>query len=82
MIVLNVQQLESLLSEFVAYDNRDRPHRSLPLRTPEVTERAKPGALRYRAILRRSPLRLRMGGLTAATFAAQCCPEGPIDRRV
>lgn len=51
MIVLNQQQLQSRLSEFVAYYNRDRPHRSLALRTPEVTERATSGALRCRAIL-------------------------------
>jgi len=37
LIVLNEQQLRSVLSEFVAYYNRDRPHRSLALRTPEVT---------------------------------------------
>src|SRR6266851_4147529 len=51
LIVLNEQQLRSVLSEFVAYYNRDRPHRSLPLRTPEVTGRRQAGRLVCRPIL-------------------------------
>jgi len=51
LIVLNEQQLRSVLSEFVAYYNRDRPHRSLALRTPEVTGRPQAGKLVCRPIL-------------------------------
>jgi len=51
MIVLNEQQLQSLLREFVAYYNRDRPHRSLALRTPEVRDRRQFGKLACRPIL-------------------------------
>jgi hypothetical protein len=45
LIVLHEQQVRSVLSEFVAYYNRDRPHRSLALRTPEVTRRRQAGRL-------------------------------------
>ena len=51
LIVLDEQQLRSLPSEFVAYYNRDRPHRSLALRTPEVRDHRKSGHLVCRAIL-------------------------------
>ncbi len=51
LIVLNQDQLLTILSEFVAYYNRDRPHRSLGLRTPEVRDRPKSGVLRSRPIL-------------------------------
>ncbi len=51
LIVLNEGQLLTILSEFVAYYNRDRPHRSLGLRTPEVRDRCKSGVLRCRPIL-------------------------------
>ena len=51
LIVLNEPQLRSVLSEFVAYYNRDRPHRSLALRTPEVTGRRQAGRLVCRPIL-------------------------------
>ncbi len=51
LIVLNEQLLRSLLREFVAYYNRDRPHRSLALRTPEVRELRLAGKLVCRPIL-------------------------------
>jgi transposase InsO family protein len=51
LIVLNEQQLRSRLSEFIAYYNRDRPHRSLALRTPDVTDRRQTGKLVCRPIL-------------------------------
>ncbi len=51
MIVLNEDQLKATLREFVAYYNRDRPHRSLRLETPEVSERRKVGMLCCRPIL-------------------------------
>lgn len=43
IIVLNEHQLARILSEFVTYYDRDRPHRSLGLRTPEVRDRRKSG---------------------------------------
>ncbi len=51
LIVLNEPQLRSLLREFIAYYNRDRPHRSLALRTPEVMDRRQAGKLVCRSIL-------------------------------
>ncbi len=51
LIILNEEHLYAILKEFVAYYNRDRPHRSLRLETPEVRERPKGGALRCRPIL-------------------------------
>jgi transposase InsO family protein len=51
LIVLNEQQLRSLLSEFVPYYNRDRPHRSLALKTPEVRDRRQAGKLVCRPVL-------------------------------
>jgi putative transposase len=51
LIVLNQDQLLTILREFVAYYNRDRPHRSLGLGTPEVRDRRKSGVLRCHSIL-------------------------------
>ncbi len=51
LIVLNERQLRSLLREFVAYYNGDRPHRSLALEAPEVRDRRQPGKLVCRPIL-------------------------------
>jgi transposase InsO family protein len=45
------RQLQAILTEFVAYYDRDRPHRSLVLRTPDFTARAQAGALGGRPIL-------------------------------
>jgi integrase-like protein len=45
------QHLQSLLKEFVAYYNRDRPHRSLALRTPKVKDGPQTGKLVCRPIL-------------------------------
>jgi putative transposase len=51
LIVLSEQQLRLLLRQFVAYYNRDRPHRSLALKTPEVMDRRQSGKLVCRSIL-------------------------------
>ena len=51
LIVLGEPQLRSLLSEFVAYYNRERPHRSLALKTPKVRDRRQAGKLVCRPIL-------------------------------
>ena len=51
MIVLNEQQLRSVLTEFVAYYNRERPHRTLGLQTPENRSRMAIGPIRSRPVL-------------------------------
>jgi transposase InsO family protein len=51
LIVLNEHQLLRVLSEFVAYYNRDRPYRSLGLSTPEARDRPKSGVLQCHPIL-------------------------------
>ncbi len=51
LIVLNERQLQAMLAEFVVYYNRDRPHRSLGLTTPDLWDRSKSGTLRCRPIL-------------------------------
>jgi transposase InsO family protein len=51
VIVLNERHLLTLLTEFLRYYNRDRPHRALDLQTP-VSSRPKPhGVVVSRAIL-------------------------------
>ncbi len=45
------RHLQAILNEFVAYYDRDRPHRSLALRTPDFTARAQAGACDCRPIL-------------------------------
>jgi len=51
LIVLNENHLQAILAEFVAYYNRDRPHRSLRLQTPELRERVMGRTLGCRPIL-------------------------------
>jgi transposase InsO family protein len=51
VIVLDQQHLASVLSEFVAYYNRERPHRSLGLQTPEWRLRPVAGPIRSRPVL-------------------------------
>ena len=51
MIVLDEQQLRLVLAEFVRYYNRDRPHRTLRLQTPEVKLRPLTGPIRSRPVL-------------------------------
>ena len=51
LIVLNEQHLRSVLSEFVRYYNRNRPHRSLGLQTPEARLRPVTGPIRSRPVL-------------------------------
>src|SRR5262249_5371141 len=52
LIVLNEQHLRSVLTEFVRYDNRDRPHRTRGLRTPEPRLRPTTGPIRSRRVLK------------------------------
>ena len=51
LIVLDEQHLSSVLGEFVAYYNRERPHRTLGLQTPERRARPTTGPIRSRPVL-------------------------------
>jgi putative transposase len=51
IIVLDEQHLTSVLTEFVRYYNRDRPHRTLGLQTPEASSRPVTGPIRSRPVL-------------------------------
>ncbi len=51
LIILNENHLRAILGEFVAYYNRDRPHRSLRLQTPELKPRVMGRRLGCRSIL-------------------------------
>ena len=51
LIILNEQHLRSVLAEFVAYYNRERPHRTLGLQTPENQSRMAIGPIRSRPVL-------------------------------
>jgi transposase InsO family protein len=51
LIVLNEQHLSSMLTEFVRYYNRDRPHCTLRLQTPEPRLRPTTGPIRSRPVL-------------------------------
>jgi transposase InsO family protein len=50
-IILDEHHLSSSLSEFVAYYNPDRPHRTLRLQMPEPRPRPTTGRIRSRAVL-------------------------------
>jgi len=51
IIVLNEQHLLTLLTEFLRYYNRDRPHRTLDLQTPVPSPSKSHGVIVTRAIL-------------------------------
>lgn len=51
IIVFNEEHLLSILREFVTYYNRDRPHRTLGLQTPELRPRPTTGPIRSRPVL-------------------------------
>jgi len=51
MIVLDEHHLLSVLREFVAYYNSDRPHRTLGLQTPELRPRRTTGPIGSRPVL-------------------------------
>jgi transposase InsO family protein len=50
-IVLDEQHLRSVLAEYVVYYNRERPHRTLGLQTPEHRPRPTTGRIRSRPVL-------------------------------
>jgi hypothetical protein len=49
--VLNERHLRTILGEFVAYYNAERPHRALGLEPPVPTIRADSGPVRSRSVL-------------------------------
>jgi transposase InsO family protein len=51
LIVLDEQQLGSVLADFVHYYNEQRPHRTLGLQTPELRPRPTAGPIRSRPVL-------------------------------
>jgi len=51
IIVLNEQHLLTLLTEFVRYYNRDRPHRTMDLQMPVPTPPKSHGVIVIRAML-------------------------------
>jgi hypothetical protein len=51
LIVLDEHHLSLVLREFVGYHNRERPHRTLGLQTPETTLRPATGPFRSHPIL-------------------------------
>ena len=51
VIVLDEQQLASVLAEFVRYYNAERPHRTLGLQTPEPSVGPTTGPIRSRLVL-------------------------------
>ncbi len=51
IIVFDESHLQSVLGEFVAYYNRDRPHRTLGLQTPEPQPFPVAGPIRSRPVL-------------------------------
>jgi transposase InsO family protein len=51
LIILHEQHLRSVLTEFVEYCNRERPHRTLHLETPVQVHRPGEGPVRSRPVL-------------------------------
>jgi transposase InsO family protein len=51
LVVLNEQHLRSVLAEFEAYYNRDRPHRTLRLEPPRAASRSPTGPIEIRRVL-------------------------------
>jgi transposase InsO family protein len=51
LIIVSEAHLRAVLSEFACYYNRDRPHRSLHLETPQPLPRARAGPIRVHAVL-------------------------------
>ncbi|MDQ6674124.1 MAG: transposase [Chloroflexota bacterium] len=51
LIILDEQHLLSVVREFVAYYNQDRPHRTLGLQTPEVKPSSVTGSIQSRPLL-------------------------------
>jgi transposase InsO family protein len=51
LVIVNEAHLRTVLTEFASYYNRERPHRSLCLQTPQPLTGAKTGPIRMHAVL-------------------------------
>ena len=51
LIIFNQRHLRSVLGEFLAYYNRDRPHWSFGLEPPQPAARPEAGPVRSRTVL-------------------------------
>ena len=51
MIIFNERHLKTVLTEFISYYNRDRPHRSLSLGTPPPGDNPAGGVVQTRQVL-------------------------------
>jgi putative transposase len=51
VILINESHLRAVVTEFTSYYNRDRPHRTLALQTPEPSVRPRSGPVRARPVL-------------------------------
>jgi hypothetical protein len=51
LVVVSEAHLRAVLAEFVRYDNRERPHRTLHLETPVPVLPARAGPIRSRPVL-------------------------------
>jgi hypothetical protein len=51
VIIVNEAHLRAILSEFVRFYNRERPHRTLRLETPVPVVRSATGVIRARPVL-------------------------------
>jgi len=69
VIVLNEEQILTILSDFAAYYIRDRPLRSLGLGRPEVRDRCTSGVLRCHSLLGGLHHSYGLGGVTGPAFA-------------
>jgi transposase InsO family protein len=51
LVVINERHLQAVLAAFAAYDNRERPHRTLGLETPHPATRSRNGPIRASPVL-------------------------------
>jgi len=51
LIVVNERHLRAVLTEFVRFYNRERPHRTLGLETPVPVDRSTTGSIRASPVL-------------------------------
>lgn len=82
MIILNEQHLLRVLHEYIAHYNAKRPHCTLALNAPDGREvrpwPSETGHGRQTRSARRSPQRVRMGGMTFCTPTALAPTAGSI----
>ena len=79
VMVIDERHLHAVLTEFIVYYNRDRPHRSLGLRAPIPSEPVTPGTGDLAARVRRLAPRLRSRCLIRTELrrpSASCVASG------